>query len=146
MFPNANLKSPSKNTKFHDIVLFIAGQFLLSAEEPPQDTQAVQTGVLSPCVGSTNYPGLAPTPQVTAASSLCPAARSAISRQLPLPPLPSSGSIKKFNTKLAGRRSEIFESLNVCCLLSGLDSARTAKCPLIFLPIVSCASNVQVVT
>lgn len=46
-----------------------------------------------------------------------------------------SRSIEKFNSKLAGRRSEIFESLNVYHRLSGLASAQTAKCQLISLPL-----------
>lgn len=44
----ANLNTRSKTTKFHNGVLLIAVQFWPSTEELPQNTQAVQTGALSP--------------------------------------------------------------------------------------------------
>lgn len=129
--------------------LLLLYRFYYLQKSHPRPLKQFKRGHLVLCVaGSTNYPHLAPAPRVAAAASLCPVARSGISWQLPLPPLPSSRSIKKFNSKLAGRRSEIFESLNVYHLLSGLASVQTAKCQLIFLPpsIVPCVSNVQVVT
>lgn len=146
MFPNANRKPRSKNTKFHNIVLFIAVQFLLSAKSHPGTLKQFKLGHLALCVGSANYPGLAPRPMVAAAAPLYPVARSGICWQLPLPPLLFSHFIKKFNTKLAGRRSEIFESFNVCRLLSGLDCT-DCQMPADFPPLTaSCVSNVQVVT
>lgn len=56
-----------------------------------------------------------------------------LSWHLPFSPLSSSSpSIKKPNSKLAGRRSEIFESCNFHCPHSDLASVHAAKCQLTF--------------
>lgn len=75
-------------------------------------------------------------PQVPATASFCLDAKSIITLGIfllhPSPPPPPS--IKKSNSKSAGRRSEIFERHKPHGPRSGLASPHTSKCQLPFLP------------
>lgn len=130
--PKSSIQKPLNFTILSLILLY---NFYCLQKSHPRPLKQFKLGHRVLCVVSTDYRYLAPAPRVAAAASLFPVARSGISWQLPLPPLPSSRSIKKFNSKLAGRRSEIFESLRVYHLHSGLASAQTVKCQLISLPV-----------
>lgn len=125
--------------KILNVTTFSLFQTLFSCRQkrPPQATlYQLKPWPSALCVRPTSYTTLSLSPSSASHSILLSGCQvNNLSWHLPFPPLPSSfPSTKKSNSKLAGRRSEIFESRHFHCPHSGLASAHAAKYQLTVLP------------
>lgn len=136
---NANPKNLSKDIKFLIFKLFFSTDYFLVSKKEAISGRSVsssKSGTQPVALDLLATPFCPSLLQVPAAASFCLVAKSVISLGIclfyPLPPF--SPTIKKSKSKLAGRRSEIFESLSFHRPLLSLASVHSAKCQLTFLP------------